>query len=171
MALFAFSREILSSLFRQLTYLTSSFRIYIWIKTNNFDSEITPPSNGLYKEEEAEVCKENCWKTAECGETRCQRPVTKHTFIIILSWCSRLIVIIVIINNVDLDKNLAWAGNSSPIRTQGTGPSPRVKANVKIRRRTFQSLHHFGGNTFIIDIKQARKLVQVDALEILCNTL
>ena len=71
-----------------------SFMIYICVKTNNFDSKITPPSDGLYKEEKAEVCKENCWETAECGETRCQRPGTKHTFIIILDWCSRLIVII-----------------------------------------------------------------------------
>ena len=84
-ALLAFSREILSSLFRQLTYLTGSFRIYIYIKTNNFDSKITPPSNCLYKEEKAEVCKENCWETAECGETRCQRPRTKYILIIIYS--------------------------------------------------------------------------------------
>ena len=42
------------------SYLTGSFRIYICIKTNNFDSKITTPSNCLYKEEKAEVCKENC---------------------------------------------------------------------------------------------------------------
>ena len=33
--------------------------------------------------------------------------------------------------------HLACAGNNSPTRTQGTGPRPRVKANVKIRRSTF----------------------------------
>ena len=71
--------------------------LYLYKKTNNFHSKITPPSNCLYEEEKAEVCKENCWETAECGETRCQRPGTKHTIIIILGWCSRFIVIIVII--------------------------------------------------------------------------
>ena len=90
-----------------------SFMIYICIKTNNFDSKITPPSNGLYKEEKAEVCKENCWETAECGETRCQRPGTKHTFIIILSWCSRLFVIIVVIM---LIAARTWRGQGRALR-------------------------------------------------------
>ena len=52
---------------RNIVVFASSIDLFDWLfhdlylyKTNNFYSKITPPANGLYKEEKAEVCKENC---------------------------------------------------------------------------------------------------------------
>ena len=56
----AFKRNIVVFVSSIDWLIKRSFMIYICVKTNNFDSKITPPSNGLYKEEKAEVCKENC---------------------------------------------------------------------------------------------------------------
>ena len=144
---------------RNIVVFASSIDLFDWLfhdlylyKTNNFDSKITPPTFQ--------------WSLQGRESWSLQRKLLRNSRmwwnLLPATWnetyFQHYFRLMFAINrdyrdyNVDCDENLAWAGNSSPIRTQGTGPSPRVKAKVKMRRRTFQCLHHFEGNMYIYEL-------------------